>query len=176
MTGSGKSILVIGGARSGKSRYAEALAMPWPGAKVYFATAEAGDEEMAVRIAAHQARRGDDWRTVTALLNLPDALREHSGEDSFILVDCLTIWLSNVFLAENDCAAAVEDLLEALAHTQGTTVLVSNEVGGGIVPENALARRFRDIAGETNQKVAAIVDEVVLVTAGLPQILKSSTI
>ncbi|MDA7947839.1 MAG: bifunctional adenosylcobinamide kinase/adenosylcobinamide-phosphate guanylyltransferase [Hyphomicrobiaceae bacterium] len=175
MTGTGKSILVIGGARSGKSRYAEALAAAWTGPKIYFATAEPGDEEMAARIAAHQARRGDDWRTVTALLNLPDALRAHSDEDAFILIDCLTIWLSNVFLAKNDCAAAVEDFLEALAHTQGMTVLVSNEVGGGIVPDNAMAREFRDIAGETNQKVAAIVDEVVLVTAGLPQVLKPST-
>ena len=175
MMGTGKSILVIGGARSGKSRYAEALAATWNGSKIYFATAEPGDEEMAARIAAHRARRGRDWRTVTALLNLPDALREYSDKDAFILIDCLTIWLSNVFLAKNDCATAVEDLLEALDHTQGMTVLVSNEVGGGIVPESALARRFRDIAGETNQKVAAIVDEVVLVTAGLPQVLKSST-
>lgn len=175
MTGSGKSVLVIGGARSGKSRYAEALAASWTGPKIYFATAEPGDEEMAARIEAHRARRAKEWRTVTALLNLPDALREVSDEEPFILIDCLTIWLSNVFLAENDCAAAVEDLLEALAHTNGMTVLVSNDVGGGVVPDNALARRFRDIAGETNQKVAAIVDEVVLVTAGLPQILKSSS-
>ncbi len=174
MTGSGKSILVIGGARSGKSRYAEALAATWNGPKIYFATAEPGDEEMAARIEVHRARRGREWRTETALLNLPDALREISDENPFVLIDCLTIWLSNVFLAENDCAVAVEDLLEALAHTHGTTVLVSNDVGGGIVPDNALARRFRDIAGEANQKVAAIVDEVVLVTAGLPQVLKSS--
>lgn len=175
MSGTGNSILVLGGARSGKSHYAEALASGWNGKKIYLATAEPGDAEMAARIEAHRARRGSDWRTVSALLNLPDALREVSEDDAFILIDCLTIWLSNVFLAENDCAAAVEDLLEALDHTQGTTVLVSNEVGGGIVPENAMARRFRDIAGETNQKVAAIVDEVVLVTAGLPQVLKPST-
>ena len=174
MSGSGKSILVLGGARSGKSVYAESLAENWKGPRVYIATAQALDEEMAVRIKAHRYRRGSDWETVGAVLDLPGALREAAAEGSFILIDCLTLWLTNVLLAEEDCELAVSEFLEALFDVSGTIVLVSNEVGSGIVPGNELARRFRDAAGDANRRVAQAVDEVVLVTAGLPMTLKPS--
>jgi len=174
MSGSGKSILVLGGARSGKSVYAESLAENWKGPRVYIATAQALDEEMAVRIKAHRDRRGSDWETVGAVLDLPGALREAAAEGSFILIDCLTLWLTNVLLAEEDCELAVSEFLEALSDVSGTIVLVSNEVGSGIVPGNELARRFRDAAGDVNRRVAQAVDEVVLVTAGLPMTLKPS--
>ncbi|MHA1164031.1 MAG: bifunctional adenosylcobinamide kinase/adenosylcobinamide-phosphate guanylyltransferase [Alphaproteobacteria bacterium] len=175
MSSSGKHILVLGGARSGKSTYAESLADGWKGQRVFIATAQAHDEEMAARIKAHRERRGKEWTTVGALLDLPGALREAASENTFILIDCLTLWLTNVMLAEQDCGMAVSELIDALSSAPGAIILVSNEVGSGIVPGNALARRFRDVAGEANQRVAQEVDEVVLVTAGLPMVLKSST-
>ena len=175
MNRSGKSILVLGGARSGKSTYAESLAEGWQGKRIYIATAQAHDEEMAARIKAHRERRGKSWTTVGAMLDLPGALRKAHGEDTFVLIDCLTLWLTNVMLAELDCGAAVRDLIDALSSAKGTVVLVSNEVGSGIVPDNALARKFRDVAGEANRRIAQTADEVVLVTAGLPMVLKSSS-
>ena len=175
MSGSGKCILVLGGARSGKSTYAESLAENWEGPRVYIATAQAHDEEMAERIKAHRDRRGADWATLEAPLDLPGELGEAASPDTFILVDCLTLWLTNVLLAEEDCELAVVELLEVLSDASGTIVLVSNEVGYGIVPDNELARRFRDLAGVANQRVAQAVDEVVLVTAGLPMVLKVRT-
>lgn len=170
----GRSILVTGGARSGKSAYAEARALACAagaregGARaVYIATAEAHDAEMAERIRAHQARRGAEWRTVAAPLDLARALRESDGGPPR-LVDCLTLWLSNLLLAGQDSAAAGRALAAALAAQSAPVVLVTNEVGAGIVPENALARRFRDEAGRLNQEIAALCDEVVLVVAGQP--------
>lgn len=175
MSGSRKCVLVLGGARSGKSAYAESLAKTWKGPRVFIATAQAHDEEMAERIKAHRERRGKSWTTVGALLDLSGALREAAREDTFILIDCLTLWLTNVLLAEQDCGAAVSELIDVLSNAPGAIVLVSNEVGSGIVPDNALARKFRDVAGEANQRVAREADEVVLVTAGLPMVLKPST-
>ncbi|MFQ5625311.1 MAG: bifunctional adenosylcobinamide kinase/adenosylcobinamide-phosphate guanylyltransferase [Methyloligellaceae bacterium] len=175
MSRRGRQSLILGGARSGKSVYAESLAEGWKGNRVFIATAQAHDEEMAERIKTHRLRRGEDWTTLGALLDLPGALRDAAAQDSFILVDCLTLWLTNVILAEQDCDAAVSDLLNALADASGTIVLVSNEVGSGIVPGNELARSFRDAAGKANQRVARAVDEVVLMTAGLPMVLKPST-
>jgi adenosylcobinamide kinase/adenosylcobinamide-phosphate guanylyltransferase len=175
MRGSGKRTLILGGARSGKSAYAESLSKGWEGKRIYIATAQAHDEEMAARIKAHRERRGGDWETVGAVLDLSGALRGAAAEDKFILIDCLTLWLTNVMLAEEDCELAVSELLEALSDAPGTIVLVSNEVGSGIVPGNELARRFRDAAGDANRRVAQAVDEVVLVTAGLPMVLKPST-
>lgn len=172
MTDTPRRILVLGGARSGKSRYAEALGEAHGGPKRYIATAEPGDEEMAARIAAHRERRGDGWATVEAPRDLAGALEAAMAADGFVLVDCVTVWLSNVMLAEADTQAAVDSLLEALAQARGTMVLVSNEVGLGIVPDNALARRFRDEAGRANQRLAEACDEVVLITAGLPMVLK----
>ncbi|MDP1525480.1 MAG: bifunctional adenosylcobinamide kinase/adenosylcobinamide-phosphate guanylyltransferase [Rhodocyclaceae bacterium] len=167
--------LVIGGARSGKSAYAEkqALAHQHNGLGViYFATAEAHDDEMVARIAHHRTRRPANWRTVEEPLLLADALRREAVPDACLLVDCLTLWLTNVLLAER--AAEIDRLLEVLPALPGQLILVSNEVGWSIVPENALARRFRDEQGRLNQRVAAIADKVTLVAAGLPLCLKSS--
>lgn len=166
-----RRILILGGARSGKSAYGESL-MPSRGRKVYIATGEAGDEEMAARIAAHRARRGRGWTTVEAPLELAAAIRAQTAPDAHVLVDCVTLWLSNVLLAGRDVAACVDELIDAVQGAAGTLILVSNEVGLGIVPDNALARGFRDAAGRANQRLAAIADEVVFVAAGLPLILK----
>ena len=136
MSRRGKQILILGGARSGKSAYAESLAEGWKGKRIFIATAQAHDEEMAERIKTHRLRRGEDWTTLGALLDLSGALRDAAAQDSFILVDCLTLWLTNVILAEEDCEREVSDLLNALADVPGTIVLVSNEVGSGIVPGN----------------------------------------
>lgn len=172
MPASSKTILVLGGARSGKSAYAEGLAAGEFGARVYIATAEAGDGEMAERIAAHQTRRGAGWTTVEEPVALAQAIETHARDGGFVLVDCITLWLSNLMHEEHDIEQAVSDLCDTLARAPGTVVVVSNEVGLGIVPENALARRFRDEAGRTHQALAACVDEVVFVVAGLPQVLK----
>ncbi len=170
----GRITLVLGGARSGKSRFAEAIARRAAGDRpaVYLATAEARDGEMAARIARHRADRGPDWRTVEEPLALPAALRAAAAE--IVLVECLTLWLSNAMLAERDVAAAAADLLASLDAAVAEKILVSNEVGWGIVPDNALARRFADAQGRLNQQVAAVADEVFLVAAGLPLRLKPS--
>jgi adenosylcobinamide kinase / adenosylcobinamide-phosphate guanylyltransferase len=166
-----KLTLVLGGARSGKSRYAERLIAacrpPW----VYVATAEAGDAEMARRIADHRARRGGNWHTVEAPHDLPDAL-SGIAIDAPVLVDCLTLWLSNRMLADSAMDAEVARLEAALGGRVEPTVLVSNEVGFGIVPDNALARRFRDLQGSLNQRLAACADRVILMVAGLPLTVK----
>ena len=155
---------VLGGARSGKSRYAEglvtALPLPWR----YVATAQAWDAEMRARIAEHRARRADGWQTVEAPLDLPRALAAGLP----VLVDCLTLWLTNLLLGEHDIAAATTALEESLAARTAPTVLVANEVGLGIVPENALARGFRDEAGRLHQRIAARAGSVVFMVAGLP--------
>jgi adenosylcobinamide kinase/adenosylcobinamide-phosphate guanylyltransferase len=163
--------LVIGGARSGKSRYAETLVSARPPPWVYLATGEARDDEMAARVAAHRARRGADWRLIEVPRNLADAI---SGvpAGSAVLVDCLTLWLSNLMLADVDIDAETDRLDDVLARATGPIVLVSNEVGFGIVPDNALARRFRDAQGRLNQRVAARADRVVLMVAGLPLVVK----
>jgi adenosylcobinamide kinase/adenosylcobinamide-phosphate guanylyltransferase len=166
-----QSTLVIGGARSGKSRYAEQLVTslrpPW----VYVATAEPSDDEMAARIADHRNRRGNQWQTIEAPLDLVGALQVISAT-STALVDCLTLWLSNLMLANRDVEAEIQRLEQAVDRCRSPLVLVSNEVGSGIVPDNALARRFRDFQGRLNQGVAARMDRVVLVVAGLPMFLK----
>lgn len=164
--------LVLGGARSGKSTYAEALAESRPGPCVYLATATAGDGEMAERIAHHRARRGARWHTHEEPLDLAGALQALSKPDSTVLVDCLTLWLSNVLFAELDVNNQCEQLVAALPRLAGPVIFVSNEVGLGIVPDNALARRFRDDAGRLNQRVAAAAQSVVFVAAGLPLVLK----
>ena len=160
---------MLGGARSGKSHYAEALITrltpPW----VYVATAQAFDDEMRARIAEHRARRAAGWRTFEAPLALADALRD--AGDAPVLVDCLTLWLSNLLLADADLDAA-EATLDAALGRAAPTVLVSNEVGLGIVPDNALARRFRDRAGRLHQRLAARADRVALTVAGLPLFVK----
>ncbi|MFT3964601.1 MAG: bifunctional adenosylcobinamide kinase/adenosylcobinamide-phosphate guanylyltransferase [Sphingobium sp.] len=166
------SLLVLGGARSGKSRLAQSRAESLPGAPVYIATAEAWDGEMRERIALHRADRGGQWATVEAPLDLPEAIASRSGTGHVLLVDCLTLWATNLLLAERDAEAATEALCAAVAGFDGHLILVANEVGLGIVPDNALARRFRDVAGRMNQRVAAVAGEVVFVAAGLPLRLK----
>jgi len=166
------SLLVLGGARSCKSRYAQARAEAIPGRHVFLATAEAGDDEMRERIARHRADRDPRWETVEAPRDLAGALDAQSGTGAVVLVDCLTLWLSNLLLADADLDAATAGLRAALARFEGHVVLVANEVGFGIVPDNALARRFRDAAGRLNQAVAARAGEVMLVVAGLPLKLK----
>ncbi len=167
-----RTTLVLGGARSGKSRYAEQLLDAANGACVYIATAQARDDEMASRIREHQARRGANWRTVEQPLDLVAALQANCHAEGAVLVDCLTLWLANLMAASRDVEAETHQLVQALPGLAGRVVLVSNEVGQGIVPENAMAREFRDHAGQLNQAVAAAVDEVVLMTAGLAQKLK----
>jgi adenosylcobinamide kinase / adenosylcobinamide-phosphate guanylyltransferase len=163
--------LVLGGARSGKSRYAESLIAASPPPWLYVATAEAHDDEMAARIAEHRARRGAQWRAIEVPRDLAGALRSMPAAGA-VLVDCLTLWLSNLMLADADIAAETARLDGALACATSPVVLVSNEVGLGIVPDNALARRFRDAQGRLNQQVAARADRVVLMVAGLPLVVK----
>ncbi len=165
---------VLGGARSGKSRFAEALVSGVPGRHLYLATAEAGDEEMAERIRQHRARRGAAWSTIEAPLDLAVALREQAVSGAIVLVDCLTLWLSNLLSAGRDPRLEGERLAAILPSLGGKVVLVSNEVGLGIVPDNALARAFRDHAGRLHQSIAAIADRVYFVAAGLPLLLKNS--
>ena len=157
---------ILGGARSGKSRHAEALVEAERGPWVYLATAQAFDDEMRARIAEHRARRPAGWMTVDAPIDLALALA--GAGDSPVLVDCLTLWLTNLILGEHDVEAESEALLDVLAARTALTVVVSNEVGLGIVPDNALARRFRDAAGVLHQRVAAVADHVVLMVSGLP--------
>ncbi|MDE2238631.1 MAG: bifunctional adenosylcobinamide kinase/adenosylcobinamide-phosphate guanylyltransferase [Rhodospirillales bacterium] len=164
-------ILITGGARSGKSIYAEGRALALPGMPHYIATAEAGDEEMVARIAAHRARRGSGWRETEAPLDLPGALEATNGAGPR-LVDCLTLWLSNVIFANMDVPAQAARLLAASKRQTSPVIFVTNEVGMGIVPDNALARRFRDEAGRLNQEIAALADEVQLVVSGYPMRVK----
>src|SRR5581483_3181310 len=164
-------ILITGGARSGKSTRAEARAREFPGQPVYVATAEALDAEMSERIASHRARRGGEWLERETPLELVAALDETDGGGAR-LVDCLTLWLSNLMHAERDIEQETARLAEVLGRQQSPVVLVTNEVGLGIVPDNALARRFRDAAGILNQKIAQAADEVEFVVAGLPMRVK----
>jgi adenosylcobinamide kinase / adenosylcobinamide-phosphate guanylyltransferase len=164
-------VLITGGARSGKSRHAEARARAFPGRPVYIATAEALDAEMAERIAKHRARRGDEWIEREVPLDLTRALVETDGGGAR-LVDCLTLWLSNLLHAERHWSQAVSDLANSLSRQRSPVVLVTNEVGLGIVPDNALARIYRDAAGHMNQTIARVADEVAFVVAGLPLKLK----
>jgi adenosylcobinamide kinase/adenosylcobinamide-phosphate guanylyltransferase len=166
--------LVLGGARSGKSRYAERLVETAASRGTYCATAEPGDDEMAARIAVHRARRGPFWRTVEAPLLLADAIMKEAGPDRPVLVDCLTLWLSNLLLAGARLDEEIVTLCEALRDAAGAVVLVANEVGLGLVPETPLGRQFRDAAGWLNQDIAALADRVVFVAAGLPLVLKEA--
>lgn len=165
--------LVLGGARSGKSAYAESL-LNDATHPIYVATAQAEDAEMLDRIRRHQKRRGTAWATVEEPLDLAGALALHSHPDRPILVDCLTLWMTNLMLGEADIEAETARLLQTLPDLAGPVVFVANEVGLGIVPDNALARAFRDHAGRLNQVLAARCQRVVFVAAGLPLLLKES--
>ena len=166
--------LILGGARSGKSRYAETLVTGAAAFATYIATAEAGDAEMAARIAEHRARRGDFWRTVETPLDLAPAIRAHADPARPVLVDCLTLWLSNLLGTGRIVEHESEILCAALRAARGPIVLVANEVGLGLVPETPLGREFRDAAGRLNQEIAAQAQRVVFVAAGLPLVLKGA--
>jgi len=162
--------LFLGGARSGKSRLAQAAAEACDGLLAYVATAEAGDAEMAERIARHRADRGPRWTTIECPVALADTITAHP--DGAMLVDCLTLWLSNLMLGGHDVARHGEALVAAMAARRAPLVLVSNEVGLGLVPETPLGRAFRDEAGRLNQAVAAAAGSVTFVAAGLPLRMK----
>jgi adenosylcobinamide kinase / adenosylcobinamide-phosphate guanylyltransferase len=169
--------LVLGGVRSGKSRHAERLALAHGGAVVVIATGTAGDEEMAARIAMHRASRPPGWRVLEEPLALGRVLREVTRPDTAVIVDCLTLWLTNLLMQPD--AGRIENesraLHAALAQAAGTVILVSNEVGSGIVPVSELARRFADLTGVMHQQLAEICDRVVLMVAGLPLAVKGGT-
>ena len=175
-TASNRMSLILGGARSGKSTFAEALVMREPAPWIYIATAETFDAEMAERIAEHRRRRGPQWTTIEAPRDLAGLIEHQVVGGAPVLVDCLTLWLSNVMLADLDVAAQTDRLvttLEVAAGQSARIVLVSNEVGLGIVPDNALGRRFRDAQGRLNQRVATLAGHVVFMAAGLPMVLKT---
>ncbi len=164
----GKSVtFFLGGARSGKSRLAQELAERQGGSLVYLATGQGFDAEMRERIARHRSDRGPRWRTVECAVDLPEAIEREGVAGNVVLVDCLTLWGSNLLLAEADVAAAQDALIGAIGLARCPVILVSNEVGLGIVPDNALARRFRDDVGRLHQRVAAVADAVWFVAAGL---------
>ena len=166
--------LVLGGARSGKSAFAERLVCETRRPRVYLATATASDDEMKQRIAHHRAARGDGWRTIEEPLALVEMLIREDRADSAVVVDCLTLWLSNLFAANCDIDRESQGLARCLSGARSTIVLVSNEVGLGLVPETALGREFRDAQGRLNQLIAASVANVAFVAAGLPMWLKQS--
>lgn len=169
-----KLSLILGGAASGKSAFAERLVLQGGNAHpVYIATAQVFDDEMAEKVKKHRDMRGTGWHTIEEPLNLSQALAQvKPGQPA--LVDCATLWLTNVILGEHDVAAQSDVLFAALGHCQGPVVIVSNEVGQGIVPDNALSRRFRNAQGQLNQKLASKADLVVAVMAGLPMTLKGT--
>ena len=164
--------LVLGGARSGKSAFAEGLIEAASERRLYIATGQAWDDEMRERIASHQTRCGDGWETVEAPLDLAQALETHAQADRPILVDCLTLWVTNLMLGEHDIGKAFDGLAATLPGLEGPVVFVSNEVGLGIVPDNAMARAFRDHAGRLHQLIASLADDVYFVAAGLPLKMK----
>ncbi|WP_136637011.1 bifunctional adenosylcobinamide kinase/adenosylcobinamide-phosphate guanylyltransferase [Pseudooceanicola onchidii] len=163
--------LVLGGAASGKSGFAEGLVTATARPRTYIATAQAFDAEMTAKIARHREMRGTGWTTIEAPVDLARALAQ-APADHIILIDCLTLWLTNLLLADRDVEAATDDLIDTLAKVAAPVVMVSNEVGQGIVPETALARRFREAQGRLNIRMAARADTVIHVVAGLPNVLK----
>ncbi|MFZ0945364.1 MAG: bifunctional adenosylcobinamide kinase/adenosylcobinamide-phosphate guanylyltransferase [Syntrophobacteraceae bacterium] len=166
-------LLVLGGARSGKSTWGESVMNHFPPPYVYVATAQALDDEMKLRIGLHRERRKDLWQTIESPLDLSAALKNLKGQSKPVMVDCITLWLSNVLCsASTEAEQAVDGVCEAIKAANYPLVIISNEVGGGIVPDNPLARKFRDLSGLTNQRLARICASVFLVAAGLPLRLK----
>ena len=167
-----RRVLILGGARSGKSRTALQLAGQASAKRIYIATAQAFDNEMRERIALHRLERDRSWQTVDAPLELPQAIQAQTGPDKVVLVDCLTLWLSNIVLAERNPSRETDQLIHVVREAQGPLILVSNEVGQGIVPSTPLGRSFRDEQGRLNQRIAEACDAVVFVAAGCPILLK----
>ena len=172
MTRSGQVVLVLGGARSGKSHFAEQLVCASGHERHYLATGRAYDDEMVQRIARHRVDRGEGWVTHEVPLDLPQHLARVDAPGRAILVDCLTLWVTNLMMGESDMAAAGDALVAQLDTCSAQVVLVSNEVGLGIVPDNRMAREFRDHAGRLHQRIAAMADEAYFIAAGLPLKLK----
>lgn len=166
------STLIFGGARSGKSGFAERLVLESGLAPVYVATAEAGDGEMTERIASHRSRRGAEWTNLEEPMDLAGTLVRENRPGRALLVDCLTLWLSNHFFADHDLEAETGHLTAVIAGLTGPVVFVSNEVGFGIVPDTRLSRDFRDAQGRLNQAIAAACERVIFVAAGLPLVMK----
>ncbi len=169
---SSKITLILGGARSGKSRFAEKQALACQKERLYLATSQIFDDEMKTRIDKHKLDRGPDWITIEEPLEISDLLKREASPDRVILLDCLTLWVTNLMMAERNMKSAFANLVDTLQTLKGDVILVSNEVGQGIVPDNKMAREFRDLAGWLHQDIAAIADKVYFVTAGLPQRLK----
>ena len=167
-----RTALILGGARSGKSRFAEKLAEETGLHKVYVATGAAHDGEMAERISKHQQQRGTSWTTIEEQLDLAGVLSKETSPDRVVLVDCLTLWLSNLLFADKGIPEEAERLTKALSRIDGPCIFVSNEVGMGIVPENRLSRSFRDAQGRLNQDIASVCNQVVFVACGQPLLLK----
>ncbi|MEO0400698.1 MAG: bifunctional adenosylcobinamide kinase/adenosylcobinamide-phosphate guanylyltransferase [Pseudomonadota bacterium] len=166
------STFILGGARSGKSRRAQTLAEEISAQRIFIATAEPFDEEMLERITRHRSDRGPDWQTVEAPLELSEAISRWASADTVCLVDCLTLWLSNLMHADRDVARETDAVKQSIRNAAGPVVLVSNEVGFGLVPETPLGRRFRDAQGRVNQEIAAACDRVEFIAAGLSITLK----
>lgn len=171
-------MFVLGGCRSGKStyalRYADSLAAD---AKIFIATCQPEDDEMRLRVKNHQKERGANWRVIEVPVDLPEAISQHGSGNTVVLADCLTMWISNLMMAElatEAIEAKIAELCKALQNTAATVVLVSNEVGTGIVPENGLARAYRDLVGTANRQVAAVAGTVVMTVAGIPVTIKPS--
>lgn len=167
-----KIIFIIGGARSGKSSFAMREASKLSGPKAFIATAEALDDEMKERIRNHKEQRGKDWYTCEEQINLSSLLREIHEKYDVIIIDCLTLWLSNLLINDKDINSEITAFTNVLSTVNCQLFIVSNEVGMGIVPDNKLGRRFRDLAGALNQNIAEVADEVYLVTAGIPVKIK----
>lgn len=170
-----RSTLVFGGARSGKSRFAERFAVNSGLQKVYIATGAAYDDEMTERISAHRQQRGAGWITIEEQIDLKGILRDECRPGRVLLVDCLTLWLSNLIFADRDIVSESAELCDLVARIEGACIFVSNEVGMGIVPENRLSRSFRDAQGRLNQDIAEVCSQVVFVAAGLPLLMKPNT-
>ncbi len=169
----GKNTLVLGGRRSGKSRFAEGLVLSSGLKPIYLATGRITDDEMRERVAVHRERRSSDWETVEEPLALADALRQTARKGRIVLVDCLTFWVTNLMMEKADVARECDGLVKQLGELTSPVVLVSNETGLGIIPDNKMAREFGDLAGTVNQNIAAYCDTVHFVAAGLPLTLKS---
>ncbi|NIA08380.1 MAG: bifunctional adenosylcobinamide kinase/adenosylcobinamide-phosphate guanylyltransferase [Nitrospiraceae bacterium] len=168
-------IFVLGGAKSGKSRFALNLCNGMGKRCIFLATAQALDQEMKARIERHQAERGDNWQTIEEPINVATAIHTYDSKDTVVLIDCLTLWLNNLFMKygrnQDAIDQAIEDLVQRLAHIQGVAVIVSNEVGMGIVPDDSLSRRYRDTLGYLNQQIAHLARKVVFTLAGIPMVL-----
>jgi len=167
-----RTILILGGARSGKTGYALGLAAQSRGERLYIATSEPGDEEMRERIGRHRQERGDTWRTIEEPIDIHRVVREESAPGRIILLDCITLWLSNLSASSRDIDTALASLISSIQTASGPVVLISNEVGMGIVPATSLGREFRDWQGRANQRIAAACEAVTLMYAGIPVILK----